>query len=195
MAKLTKRDGTMIAEDADKTCRQLAEENGANLRDAYLRGANLEGANLEDANLGGANLRGANLEGANLEDANLGGANLEDAYLIRTVFDPTLTPNRNADAFEERETIDGVEHVIGYRTKHSGIGGNDYEAGSTYKADVFSVCPITECHPGLYLWPTIDAAKEWAGKPLVKVWARVTDMHYVPKKWRCREFVKVKDVT
>ena len=62
MAILQRRDGSVIAQDDNKTVRDLAEENRANLERANLEGADLEGANLERANLYGARLYGAKLE-------------------------------------------------------------------------------------------------------------------------------------
>ena len=72
----------VIAEDENKSIRELVLANLANLSDADLIGANLSDANLRSANLSGADLRGANLRGADLRNTNLRGANLRNADLI-----------------------------------------------------------------------------------------------------------------
>ena len=61
MTQLRRINGEIIAE-GDKTIRELAEENCANLQEADLRGADLWGADLREADLRGADLRGANLD-------------------------------------------------------------------------------------------------------------------------------------
>ena len=54
--------------------------------------------------------------------------------------------------------------------------------------DVFSVSD-TECHPGLYLWPTLKQAKEFSGDvEFIKVRTKKTEVHKAGKKWRCRWF-------
>jgi hypothetical protein len=77
--------------------------------------------------------------------------------------------------------------VIGYRTKCSPvICGSEYEVGETYEATVFSVCPLTDCHPGLYLAPTLKLVGRTG--PYIKVKALARDVHKTPEKWRCRKF-------
>ena len=153
---------------------------GANLTDANLTDAYLRGANLTDANLRYANLMGANLTGANLTDANLMGANL-----TRTCLDPENVPNAKADEF----TATRNGRVLGYRTQHSThVGNNHYEPGRTHKAPWFSTSD-TECHPGLYLFPTKQQAVDWDSKAvIVRVSARAEDIHKAGGKYRCKQF-------
>lgn len=83
-------------------------------------------------------------------------------------------------------------HVVGYRTRQAGHVG-DYLDGRTYTADWFSACEQTDCHPGLYVWPTIEKAYEYSGKsvPMIRVYILPEDMHRTPTKWRCRMFVVI----
>ena len=165
----------------------LADLHGADLRMADLHGANLHTANLHTANLHEANLRTADLHTANLRMANLHGAdlhtaNLHGAKLTGSVLDPDNTPNADVVGFEQ-----SGDHVIGYRTREAGHI-DKYRDGRTYAADWFSTC-VTECHPGLYLWPTLEAAQEWSpGKELIKVETSPADIHHAGTKWRCRWF-------
>ena len=194
-----------------------ANLGGANLRRANLGGANLREADLNWADLGGANLRRANLRRANLRRANLGGANLREANLRRadlcgadlgranlreadlrwanlcganlggTCLDPAGKSNGDVATFARDGGL-----VVGYRTANSPVvGGAGYESGKTYTAPVFSVAD-TECHPGLYLAPTIYSVERPG--PYVKVWARPEDVHKAGTKWRAREFVRVESV-
>jgi uncharacterized protein YjbI with pentapeptide repeats len=72
MAKILNRyTGEVMFEGENKTIRQLALENqadlsGANLRSADLRSADLRSADLRSADLSGADLRSADLSGADL---------------------------------------------------------------------------------------------------------------------------------
>jgi len=160
-----------------------ADLRGADLRGANLSGANLSGADLSGANLSGANLSGANLSGADLQGADLWGANLTGANLRDTVLDPNRNPNRNVKGFKKDK--DG--YVIGYRTrKTSHI--DKYRNGQFYSADVFSTCPETECHCGLYLFPTLQMAKEWSSESLIRVRTKPSEVHKAGTKWRCRWF-------
>ena len=159
-----------------------ADLRGANLCGANLYGANLRGANLRGANLGGANLGGADLRGADLCDADLYGANLCDADLYGTVLDPDAAPNGEADEF----TRDG-ECVIGYRTRQAGHI-DKYRDGRFYSADWFSIAD-TECHPGLYLWPTLKDAIGFSGEvPMIRVRTRPECIHKAGTKYRCQWF-------
>ena len=72
MATLRRINGEIIAEDANKSLKKLAEENYK-----HLAGADLRGANLRGADLGGADLGGAYLGGADLRRADLAGAKIE----------------------------------------------------------------------------------------------------------------------
>ena len=143
-------------------------------------------AYLSYADLSYADLRGANLRGTNLSYADLRGTNLRGTNLYGTILSPTNAPNAIVDAFAH---IDGW--VIGYRTAHSPvIGGSGYhDIGTTYTAPYFSTCDITDCHPGLYLWPQRDMCNNADRIIMVIAWAG--DVHKTPTKWRCKRFTKV----
>ena len=84
------------------------------------------------------------------------------------------------------EQADGF--VIGYRTRKAGHI-DEYRDGRYYSADWFSTCPETECHPGLYLWPTVEAARGWSpNAALIRVRTKPGEVHHVGSKWRCRWF-------
>jgi len=171
-----------------------ANLRGANLRCANLRWANLSEANLREANLREANLRGANLSEAdlseanlswaNLREANLRGANLSEANLCGTALDPNNEPNANTDGFEQKDGF-----VLGYRTRKAGHI-DQYCDGRYYSADWFSTCEQTECHPGLYLWPTLQRAKEWSygNGEIIRVRTKPECVHRAGDKWRCQWF-------
>ena len=179
-----------------------ADLMGANLSEANLMGANLSKANLFDADLrwadlSEANLMGANLSWANLSEANLMGANLSKADLMRanlskanltnTVLDPTNIPNIPTEF--------GKGPIIyGYRTRKAGHI-DIYRDGWTYSADWFSTCE-TECHPGLYLWPTLKEAIIFSGedKEFIKVEAKLQHTHKAGSKYRTRWFKVISKV-
>jgi hypothetical protein len=179
-----------------------ANLSGANLSRADLSGATLSGANLSEANLSEANLYGANLSradlsgahlsradlsradlsGADLSGANLSGANLSRADTTKTCLDPTNQPSGASKDFQK---VRG--YVIGYRTRKAGHIPT-YQDGQHYSADWFST-DSAECHPGLYLWPTIQQAKEFSGDvQFIRVRTKAKDIHQAGKKWRCRWF-------
>ena len=175
---------------ADLSRVDLSEANlrRANLRRADLSWADLSGVDLSEANLRRANLRRADLSWANLSWANLSEANLSEANLSLTVLDPSLPPNKGRDS-DVWET-DG-EHLIGYRTRNSPvIGGNTYKDGKEYVAPYFSVCPLTDCHPGLFVCRTIEEAQEH-GKEIIKVRFLWADLHTTPGKSRVRKFTVI----
>ena len=175
------RDANLIR--ADLSAADLREANliEANLIGADLRGANLRDADLRDANLIRADLSAADLCDANLIDTNLMEANLIRANLTGTCLDPLNQPNGDVEGFER----DG-DYVIGYRTREAGHI-DEYQDGRHYSADWFSCCPETECHPGLYLGPTVEHAKEF-GSPVIRVQTKPEHVHHVGTKWRAREF-------
>ena len=167
----------------------------ANLYEANLWRADLQKSNLwrvdlcevslREANLQGANLCKANLQWADLRDTNLWQANLWGANLQYTCLDPDLFPNANTDGF----TVDG-DHIIGYRTRNA-RHIDKYRDGQAYNADWFSVAD-TECHPGLYVWPTIDDTRGWSPQvELIAVRIHPKDLHKAGNKWRCRGFVVI----
>ena len=161
---------------------KLANLSYANLRGADLRYANLCGANLCGANLCGADLRYKNLSGADLRGADLSDANLSGADLQNTCLDPENKPNGNVEGFHK--TPHG--YVIGYRTEKAGHI-DIYRVGQFYSADWFSTC-TTECHPGLYLWPTLSASLNWQNVTTIKVRTKADMVHRAGDKWRCRWF-------
>jgi hypothetical protein len=181
---------TIIIEHRKWLCAEggtRANLRGADLRDAVLCGADLRGADLCDADLCdadlcGTGLCGANLRRADLRGADLCGANLREANLRGTCLDPNNTPNGADDSFVRDD-----EYVIGYRTEKAGHI-DQYRVGRFYSADWFSTAD-TECHPGLYLWPTLDAAYGYSGSvPMIRVRTRPECVHKAGTKYRCQWF-------
>ena len=159
-----------------------ANLSGANLSWANLIGADLIGADLSRANFSGANLIGANLSRANLIGADLSGANLRGANLSRTILDPRNQPNALTKGFEEQEGW-----LIGYRTRTTSAAGLRLQDDRIYGTEVFST-DETECHPGWYLWPTLEASREFSSDEteFIRVRARKCDIHKAGSKWRSR---------
>ena len=164
-----------------------ASLNGASLNSASLDHAWLIGASLNGASLNYASLNGASLNSASLNSASLDGASLDHAWLIGasldgTCLDPNAKPNADVTGFQRARG-----YVIGYRTRKAGHI-DQYRDGRFYSADWFSVSD-TECHPGLYLWPTFEQAKEFRpGEELIRVRTRPSEVHHAGRKWRCRWF-------
>jgi len=160
-----------------------ADLSWVNLSWANLSGANLSRANLSGANLWRADLSDANLSRANLSRADLWRANLFGCNVHLTVLDPDNTPNADVDGFER----DG-EYIIGYRTREAGHI-DMYRDGRIYAADWFSTC-TTECHPGLYLWPSLEQARDFSPccSEFIRVRTKPADVHRAGTKWRCRWF-------
>ena len=188
--------GYEIKPEANLSEADLSEANlrGANLRGANLRwanlrevdlsGADLSGVNLRGADLCGANLRRAGLRGADLCGANLSGVNLWGADLRGTCLDPANKANADVAGFVET----CLGRIVGYRSQACPhIRG--YRVGRIYGADFFSTADA-ECHPGLYLWPTLEMARNWSGPnaKLVKVVASPEHTHKAGSKWRTRWF-------
>lgn len=117
------------------------------------------------------------LYGADLRGVKLCGADLSDTVLCRD-----NTPNADVKGFEQLG-----EYVIGYRTRKAGHI-DKYRDGRFYSADIFSTCNHTECHPGLYLWPTLILAREWSSGELIKVRTKPSEVHHAGNKWQCRWF-------
>ena len=163
-----------------------ADLRGANLVSADLRGADLGYANLGDADLrgaylGDADLRGANLVSADLRDADLRYADLRGTNLGYTVLAPRKTPfDWAVENSCEMRTIKQRTLVLGSRTENQPIMlGPQYKKGKLYVAPVFSSCPVTDCHPGLYV-----AGGPSAEKLLVAFWldeAHIVDKCRVPR--------------
>ena len=161
---------------------EMANLIGADLSWANLIWANLSRANLSRANLSWADLIGANLSRADLSGANLRWADLSGANLSWTCLDPNNSPNADVEQFEIK---DG--YAIGYRTRKTPHVGQ-YLDGRVYSADFFSTSN-TECHPGLYLWPTLQQAKNFSpGEEIIVVRTKPADIHRAGSKWRCRWF-------
>ena len=123
----------------------------------------------------GADLRNANLSDANLSDANLSGAVLDNTCLA---ISPSPWQWTQINACPTR-ILDGRVLILGARTQQQIVmGGADYETGKTYSALVFSRCPNTSCHPGLYIagGPECDLEGE---RMLVAAW--LDELHIVGK--------------
>ena len=168
-----------------------ADLHGAYLRGTNLHGADLHGADLSVADLSVANLRGADLHradlrGADLHRADLRGADLGEADLRTTILDPKNIPNGGIGEWEDA----GDGYVYGYRSQSQPhMGGPDYEVDKTYKAPVFSTCPYTSCHPGLYLCPTpMDVVRF---RQIIRIKTRRADLHSAGGKHRTRRFTVI----
>ena len=80
--------------------------------------------------------------------ANLRGANLQGTILERTI--TTYEWARQNGCM--MRTLDFRTLCLGSRTKNQPVmGGSDYEISKVYAAPLFSRCPMTSCHPGLYV--------------------------------------------
>ena len=149
---------------------------------ADLTRADLCEADLSKANLGWADLSEADLTRSDLYGADLKSANLYGANLYETCLDPNASPNADVGDYK----IEGG-YVIGYRTRQAGHIDR-YRDGRFYSADWFSVAD-TKCHPGLYLWPTLRMATNWApGQEIIRVRTQPSEVHRAGGKWRCRWF-------
>jgi hypothetical protein len=180
-----------------------ADLSGAYLRDADLSGAYLRGAYLRDADLSGAYLRGADLRGADLSDANLRGADLSGAGLSGAdLSKANLSGTILEDKSKSLRTILRECHqrngsLILYRTKRSQyVGDTIYHPGVTYTANAFSLCPVTNCHPGIYGFTLSQIRKEYPHSNLVKIYVPYGEWHFVSeeKGFRCRRVRVLEDV-
>jgi hypothetical protein len=163
-----------------------ADLSGADLTRTRLSGANLSYADLSYADLTRTRLSGANLSGADLSYAKLSGADLTRTRLWKTnvantCLDPNNQPNGDIAGFERCG-----RYVVGYRSRQAGHI-DKYRDGRTYTADWFSIAD-TECHPGLYIWPTIEASLAWIDGYHIRVYVLPEDVHRAGAKWRCRMF-------
>jgi len=57
--------------------------------------------------------------------------------------------------------------------------GPAYEVGRTYHAPVFSRCPVTICHPGLYIAGGPDCELDGAKRMMVAAW--LDELHIAGK--------------
>ena len=154
-----------------------------NLPDSWQRYIDLRYANLSYANLSGANLSGANLSDANLSDANLFGTVLEDKSKSLRL------------ALHECHQRNGG--LILYRTKESQhVGNTTYHPGTTYTAPVFSLCPTTDCHPGIYGMTLSQIQRQYPNRDLVRIYVPYGEWHFVSeeKGFRCRRVRVLEDV-
>jgi len=108
-------------------------------------------------------------------DANLSGANLSGTKLSRTCLDPVLTA-----AARRLATLNRQRGIIGYRTATSQhVDDKTYTPGHTVVANALSWNSATECHPGIYFYPTLEELRNrYPIQSVVKVYVRAGD--YVP---------------
>jgi hypothetical protein len=165
--------------EADFSCTAISRAN--------LYAADLINANLSDAFVVGANCAEANMQSVNFVGADLWGVNFFNANLNNTCLDPNNKPNGLADAFDVENG-----YVVGYRGRTAGHIP-EYIIGQTYGSTWFSTCK-TECHPGLYICPTIQKAKEFSND-LIKVYTKAEDIHKAWSKYRCRWFKVIEAVS
>ena len=144
----------------------------------------LEAARGAGADLSGADLSGANLSWADLSEADLYGTNLYGADLSDTVLQPGLPTNKHG----EFEAVNG--ECVGYRTRTSPhCGDMVYEDGKEYGATVFSVCPLTACHPGLYVYLKAETVTaRYPRAEVIEVRFQRNDLHAASGKYRVRRF-------
>ena len=116
---------------------------------------------------------------ANLREADLWGADLREANLQNTVLQ-----NKTAEQkLVLRQTIQNNGGLILYRTEKSQhIGNTIYEVGKSYTAPVFSLCSVTECHPGIYGNTLVEMQKQYPGEALVKIYMPYGEWHFVSRK-------------
>ena len=138
-----------------------ADLREADLREADLQGADLQGACLQGADLQGTDLQGADLQRADLQGADLQGADLRGADLRGTILAQMLTAYDWATQNQcEMRILNFRTLCLGSRTQNQPtVGVPDYKLGRLYVAPVFSRCPITSCHPGLYVAGGPDTEK------------------------------------
>jgi hypothetical protein len=125
-------------------------------------------------------------------------ADRQDAVLSGTILDPDApVPDTGLREYLAEQGVAVNKHgmFVGYRTSHSTSAGNNvYEAGKTYTAPVFSTSTIDTCHPGLYLYATLDECKnEYPVCSYVKVVANIRDTMLVNGSIRTKRF-RVVDV-
>jgi len=183
----------------------------ATLTRAKLRGTRLSGSNLANAdlsyvdftqadlretifsyaNLANTNFSRANLARAALDETTLFMTNLAEANLDETVLDPKRNPNGNCENFKALDK----DWVLGYRTRQTSAAGEILIDDRIYGAEIFSTCE-TECHPGWYLWPTLEAAIKFSGgeKEFIEVKARKIDIHRAGTKWRSRAIWVIRSI-
>jgi len=112
--------------------------------------------------------------------ADLRSADLRSAYLNNTCLASSLSPWKWVQLHAcPTRILDGRVLVLGARTQQQIVmGGVDYETGKTYRDLIFSRCPTTSCHPGLYIagGPECDLEGE---RMLVAAW--LDELHIVEK--------------
>ena len=112
-------------------------------------------------------------------------ANLFGADLFGGIMDPANKPNSDTVGFEAVPEQPGW--VYGYRTRATSAAGPRLQDDRIYGTEVFSTCD-TECHPGWYLWPTLEASHAFRDPDgdHIEVKARIIDIHHAGSKWRSR---------
>ena len=188
-------------EGANLSGANLTEANltEANLNQVDLSFADLSFADLNHASLSGADLRWSDISGADLSGANLLGVKLTGTNLtgtcIQTTFDGVV-PSTDLSLFATYE--EDSDFVVGYRTSDSIlVGEQTYEIGKEYCAPYFFVDTRTECGLGLYLYPTIEQAKELAdhyGYNVIKVIAMRKETMKAGSKYRTKRFLVLETV-
>jgi hypothetical protein len=123
----------------------------------------------------------------------LRGTNLHGAILTGTILDPDApVPDTGLREYltEQGVTVNQHGMFVGYRTSESVYTGtNVYQTGKTYTAPVFSVSTEDDCHPGLYLYATLDEYKRNHINPsYVKVVANIRDTMLVNGSIRTKRF-------
>ena len=67
-------------------------------------------------------------------------------------------------------------------------GDTIYKDGEEYVAEVFSVCPLTACHPGLYCYPKLeDVRNDYPTVEAIEVRFQRDDLHAAGGKHRVRK--------
>jgi hypothetical protein len=117
-----------------------------------------------------------NLSGLNLVGKDITWFDLSNTNLSKTVLDPQLPiPGLSYGQLREAgfEPTENCDAVFGYRTQRVMFMRphyQEYVPGQTYTAPWFSRDTSSPNHPGLYLFPTIEAARQdYPNQPLVQV--------------------------
>ena len=123
----------------------------------------------------------------------LRGADLSGAYLSGTVLeDKTKSLRQSLRQCQQRNG-----GLILYRTKKSQhVADTTYEIGHTYTAPIFSLCAVTDCHPGIYGMTLSQIKQRYHGYDLVKMYVPYGEWHFVSneKGFRCRRVRVLADV-
>lgn len=157
------------------------------LRHTSLVGADFYRADIQDvdfsySNCSNAEFRLSGLAGAKFKFANLQGTCLDPKAAI-----PAITDERLIAYDLELRVVDGLEYVYGWRTQTSAsVGAAKYRTGRSYTAPVFSVCPFTPCHPGIYMAGLPQMRQEYSLRKIWRCRCLRSDLHHAAGKFRCR---------